>query len=165
VSNLDKLVKEGSPAIFTDLRVEQDHTLAADISSSAALDLQISTDDVEGFSLRFFSESGDCLCLTVDFSSLKIALDRQQFSVSMDSNPEFSDIIYAALEPSSQGEFGIRVLLDSSSIEVFDARGVGLLSCLFFSDSAVTDAVISPLGSNKSLMLQKVQVSFLHGIW
>ncbi|KAH8693061.1 glycosyl hydrolase family protein [Talaromyces proteolyticus] len=82
-----------------------------------------------------------------DFSTRELFVDRTKSGdVSFDGT--FPNTYYAPLEPASNGEFTIRILLDCSSIEVFGGEGEVTLSAQIFPSVNGVDVLLFSTGGN-----------------
>ena len=62
-------------------------------------------------------------------------------------------------------QLNFHLVVDKSSIEVFETCGLPLFSCLYYSAEPLEKASISPLNASKPTFIADVDIRILKSIW
>jgi len=104
-----------------------------------------------GLLLRATSDLTQQTRIGYDFGSKKMFVDRTK-SGNVGFDGTFPNIYYAPLAPGSDGKVTMRILLDSSSVEVFGGNGeVTLTAQIFPQDAGVNSYLFSTGGSTSGV--------------
>ncbi|SPO06590.1 related to inulinase [Cephalotrichum gorgonifer] len=106
-----------------------------------------------GLLLRAASDLTQKTRIGYDFGTKKMFVDRTQ-SGNVGFDGTFSNTYYAPLAPGSDGKVSMRILLDSSSVEVFGGEGEVTLSAQIFpQDTGIDVGLFSTGGSTRGVTI------------
>ncbi|KAB8227960.1 glycosyl hydrolase family protein [Aspergillus alliaceus] len=122
--------------------------------SGKSLDITVTFSDRDSVSpaqfgvlLRATSDLSQQTRIGYDFGTKRMFVDRTK-SGNVGFDGTFSNIYYAPLAPGSDGKVTLRILLDSSSTEVFGGQGEVTLSAQIFPQDTGTDVRLFSTGGN-----------------
>ncbi|MEL7187679.1 MAG: GH32 C-terminal domain-containing protein, partial [Pseudomonadota bacterium] len=119
----------------------------------------------EDWALEFRNADGESLTFDFQVSLNQLTVDRSGASVGIESTPDFMREISAPLDLGGLQAMGIRILKDSSSIELFLDDGRSLLTLNYFTDQPLDQLEISPRGSEHPLTIASLDIFELSGTW
>ncbi|KAK3294297.1 glycosyl hydrolase [Chaetomium fimeti] len=106
-----------------------------------------------GLLLRSTSDMAQQTRIGYDFGTKRMFVDRSK-SGNVGFDGTFANTYYAPLAPGSDGKVNMRVLLDSSSVEIFGGEGEVTLSAQIFpQDTGIDVRVFSTGGSTKGVTI------------
>lgn len=106
-----------------------------------------------GLLLRSTSDLAQQTRIGYDFGTKRMFVDRSK-SGNVGFDGTFANTYYAPLAPGSDGKVNIRILLDSSSVELFGGEGEVTLSAQIFpQDTGIDVRVFSTGGSTKGVTI------------
>ncbi|KAL2784258.1 glycosyl hydrolase [Aspergillus keveii] len=121
--------------------------------SGKSLDITVAFSDRTagsfGFLLRATSDQAQQTRIGCDFGTKRIFVDRTK-SGNVGFDGTFSNTYYAPLAPGSDGKVTLRILLDSSPVEVFGGVGEVTLSAQIFPQDTGVDARLFSTGGSTS---------------
>ncbi|KAL2834120.1 glycosyl hydrolase family protein [Aspergillus pseudoustus] len=121
--------------------------------SGKTLDISVTFSDRNtaqfGLLLRATADLAQQTRIGYDFSSKRMFVDRTK-SGNVGFDGTFSNTYYAPLVPGSDGKITLRILLDSSSVEVFGGQGEVTLSAQIFPQDTAVDVRLFSTGGSTS---------------
>ena len=119
----------------------------------------------EDWALQFFNSDGEALTFDFRVSLNQLTVDRSGVSSGIETTPEFLREISAPIDLGRLQEMGIRILKDTSSLELFLDDGRSLLTLNYYSKYPLDQLRISSRGAEHPLIINSLDIHALNGTW
>lgn len=162
-------LRVGAPIRLENIVVDKAFDLSQGVALGETLDIEITTDWSESNSdqwlLRFYNTQGEALILDCKAAGNELSVDRSRAAYKIDHLTSFMQDIAAPLDLGRKTEICLRILKDTSSIEVFMRDGRSLLTVTYFVDQPLDQLEIYSGHSDIPLLLKSATIYTLDGIW
>jgi fructan beta-fructosidase len=129
------------------------------------LSLDWSKDRTDEWILRFYNAQEEELLVDFKASINELRIDRSKANFRLQQNADFNRNITAPIDLEGQLKMDLIIIKDSSSIEVFAANGVSLITASFFVDSPLDRIELHSGNAELPLELTSAKIYALNSIW
>lgn len=163
-----ELLRKNPPRCIEQITLNEPRMLTRQQGISELLELEIVFDSPTvaggGFRLRLFNDSDEQVLIDINLGSNEVRLNRQYAASGVSDENHFSTELRAPLLLNDQGKCSIRLIKDTSSIELLTGEGLGIFSALYFVENPLNQIEIATLDS-VIVSLNKIVIYELTSIW
>jgi fructan beta-fructosidase len=151
----------GEKIEFAPCDVNGEDVLGEAFSDSLDMELEFASQEAEEFAVKIITGENEATVVGYDFSNQTLFVDRTN-SGEVEFSKEFPGVHAAPLVP-LEGRISLRILLDSSSIEVFANGGQAAISDLIFPTEGLRKLELSSRGG--TTQITKLNIYPMKRIW
>ncbi len=168
IAELESL-RKGNPTELNNVTIDSPYRINQGATLAEQLDIEITIDWAEHKSdewiLRFFNADGEALTIDFRASINELRLDRSRASRGMNRIPSFTREIVAPVILAGRLEIGLRILKDTSSIEILTQDGQSLVTACYFASAALDQLEIQSGHSHLPIAIKSAAIHELNSIW
>lgn len=167
VRELESL-RKGSSMIVTDVKVSESSSFITRPAMGEAIELELSLNNSvnthEHFCLRLFNDHHEQLLIDVNISSNEVRLNRVNAAHDLHHENGFAAELTASLVLNKHGDRSLRLIKDSSSVELVTGQGLAIFSALYYVDRPLDQVQIMSIDGSK-LNFRQLAIKELSSIW
>ena len=159
----------GAPATVPLSKAQAHIDLSGGCRLPPGLDIELEVDwsgprepPCENWTLRFGNGAGEELLLTFHPETGQMTASRAKASAGLNQVAGFNREIVAPVELHGGARFGLRILKDTSSLEVFQDNGRSLLTLNYFCDAPLDNL---DLTASRPVKITHLKIHALHSVW
>ncbi|PTQ07460.1 glycosyl hydrolase family 32 [Sphingomonas oleivorans] len=162
-------LRRGNPITHRNVLIDEAYDLGNGAALGELLDISLQMDwpqqEAHDWSMHFLNGDDEELTLNFDMRSGQLCVDRTKASFRIGDVASFSSEIIAPIEIGGETSIGLRMIKDTSSLEIYLEDGRGLLTLNYFVESRLDRLEMRSGRDGHPIKLKAASINALTGIW